>query len=260
MDHWDNTNWEMIKQTIELEKNKQIEVTSEQEYKQLIYKNLKFFGYNFDEIAEYYRNKLISKYLFHDAANGGRSKEWDQESDNFWNVFYKIKNACKDYVDKKYLQPIPKIRNIKDNWYGGIYMIINIKNNMRYIGSTDCFSSRFDSHKYDLRHNKHHCNNLQLAWNEYGENNFKFVKLELINNNDSYQELSLYGRDYLRLRESIWIDKYKSLTYNPQRSLDSFTMERYYHQQEIKRLKNQIKKLKKDVYGNTKNNLKNFIA
>lgn len=61
----------------------------------------------------------------------------------------------------------------------GIYKIENIINNKVYIGSSKNTKARWQKHKALLRHNKHHNNHLQSAWNKYGENSFIFSIVEL---------------------------------------------------------------------------------
>lgn len=56
----------------------------------------------------------------------------------------------------------------------GIYIIENQVNNKKYIGSSVDIKKRWRDHVWYLRHNKHHNSHLQLAWNKYGENVFKF--------------------------------------------------------------------------------------
>ena len=59
----------------------------------------------------------------------------------------------------------------------GVYLIVNIKTNMFYIGSTWDFISRWRGHKYALNGKRHPCAHLQNAWNKYGESFFKFYIL-----------------------------------------------------------------------------------
>lgn len=63
----------------------------------------------------------------------------------------------------------------------GIYIITNIGNGHKYIGSAINIKNRFKRHKKDLRHNRHHSQYLQRAWNRYGPENFKFEVLEPVN-------------------------------------------------------------------------------
>jgi len=61
----------------------------------------------------------------------------------------------------------------------GIYKIKNIINNDCYIGSASyTFNKRWNTHKHQLKNNKHHSIILQRAWNKYGENNFNFEIIE----------------------------------------------------------------------------------
>lgn len=78
----------------------------------------------------------------------------------------------------------------------GVYEIINLINNNRYIGSSNNLTRRIKYHLSTLRHNKHFNKHLQLAWNKYGENNFKINIIEYC-----YE-------DILIKREQFYIDKY----------------------------------------------------
>jgi len=66
-------------------------------------------------------------------------------------------------------------------YIGGIYFIVNKINGKKYIGSTKNFNGRFSKHRMDLRNNRHHSILLQNAWNKYGQDNFDFIKIEIIN-------------------------------------------------------------------------------
>lgn len=70
----------------------------------------------------------------------------------------------------------------------GVYEIVNIITNERYIGSASRvgksnslsgFYVRFDKHKLLLKNNKHHNIHLQRSYNKYGENNFNFNILSI---------------------------------------------------------------------------------
>lgn len=60
----------------------------------------------------------------------------------------------------------------------GIYIIENIINNKKYIGSSIDIDKRWYQHKYNLNNNIHENLYLQNAWNKYGEENFKFQIIE----------------------------------------------------------------------------------
>lgn len=80
----------------------------------------------------------------------------------------------------------------------GIYQIINLKNNNRYIGSSKNINKRKFRHFLDLKNNMHHSLYLQRAYNKYGKENFKFNILEIIND-----------INILYKREQYYIDIFK---------------------------------------------------
>lgn len=63
----------------------------------------------------------------------------------------------------------------------GIYKITCKIDNKIYIGSSDDIIRRWRDHKNCLRRNCHHSKFLQRAWNKYGEDNFSFEIVELVN-------------------------------------------------------------------------------
>lgn len=79
-----------------------------------------------------------------------------------------------------------------------IYKIVCMPNNKVYIGQTNNIKRRLYEHKSTLRHNKHHNEYLQRAFNKYGENSFTFEFIE---------ECNLTNVDD---RERYWIKFYKS--------------------------------------------------
>lgn len=76
----------------------------------------------------------------------------------------------------------------------GIYKIV-CYNNKFYIGSSINIDKRIKDHIRSLNKNKHHNSHLQRAWNEYGENNFKFEVIETI-----------HDISRLLIREKWWMD------------------------------------------------------
>lgn len=88
----------------------------------------------------------------------------------------------------------------------GIYKIINKVNNKCYVGQVGkgigkTFETRWNEHLRDLRRNKHINRNgkpdkLQNAWNKYGEDNFTFDILEVIENLELLDEREVYWIEY----------------------------------------------------------------
>jgi group I intron endonuclease len=56
----------------------------------------------------------------------------------------------------------------------GVYIITNIVNGKRYIGSSKNIFNRLRDHIWDLNSNRHINSHLQNSWNKYSENNFEF--------------------------------------------------------------------------------------
>lgn len=80
----------------------------------------------------------------------------------------------------------------------GVYLILNIINNKKYIGSSINIEHRKYEHFLKLKNNIHNNRYLQRAFNKYGEENFKFIIIELVENKDKLLE-----------REQYWMDLYK---------------------------------------------------
>jgi group I intron endonuclease len=82
----------------------------------------------------------------------------------------------------------------------GVYMIINVSTEERYVGSTRRrFSNRWSEHKHALRKDSSGCPPLQEAWNLHGEDSFRFVILEATQPDDNIE------------REQFWMDHYRVL-------------------------------------------------
>lgn len=79
----------------------------------------------------------------------------------------------------------------------GIYLITNTVTKNRYVGSATHVGRRFNEHKSDLRHKKHHSQHLQKAWNKHGEDVFKF------------EVLAKCPKEYLIKLEQFFIDTLK---------------------------------------------------
>lgn len=80
----------------------------------------------------------------------------------------------------------------------GIYQIKNKANEKIYIGSSINIKDRWRWHNWALKSQKHHSRYLQRAWNKYGEENFIFEILEIVED-----------EHFLLSREQYYLDKYK---------------------------------------------------
>lgn len=87
----------------------------------------------------------------------------------------------------------------------GIYMITNLINNNKYIGSSKNIKQRLFTHRSNLRHNHHHNEHLQNAWNKYGEKNFDYLILEYCSEEDRVAREQYYV-DTLKPEYNISID------------------------------------------------------
>lgn len=80
----------------------------------------------------------------------------------------------------------------------GVYQIKCITNGKIYIGSAVDLLERCEHHRSSLRRGNHRNAHLQAAWIKYGEDNFEFTVLELVDPND------------LLNAEQSWIDQTQS--------------------------------------------------
>lgn len=80
----------------------------------------------------------------------------------------------------------------------GIYEILNIKNNKRYIGQSQKVRARLQKHRRLLIKNEHQNSHLQNAFNKYGIDSFSFNIIEYC----SIEELDF--------KENFYIKSYKS--------------------------------------------------
>lgn len=62
-----------------------------------------------------------------------------------------------------------------DSKKGGIYFIISLNDNKRYVGRSVDISRRIREHRNSLMAQRHRNKHLQNAWNKYGASNFIFV-------------------------------------------------------------------------------------
>lgn len=103
-------------------------------------------------------------------------------------------------------------RGKRGNFICGCYNIINKTTGKVYVGISIHIKERWSIHRQYLRKNKHPNNHLQNAWNKYGENDFEFNMLEVIdfdyNNKDiNYRKAISEKLDKL---EKKYFTKYNS--------------------------------------------------
>jgi group I intron endonuclease len=130
----------------------------------------------------------------------------------------------------------------------GIYKITNKINNKVYIGETLDIRRRWGEHKDNLKNNTHHSYKLQNDWNKYGEKNFEFEIISVLDETIN----GFVGQYVLILYEQEYILKYNSIDngYNIEETLS-----------EIKKGKKIITNIKKDnlllyeYYNRIKNNI-----
>ena len=86
------------------------------------------------------------------------------------------------------------MKKITENLAGvcGVYKIINLINGKIYIGSSKSLRNRLWEHRAKLRHNKHHNDHLQNAWNKYREDNFDYCILETCSEEQQYDREQFY--------------------------------------------------------------------
>lgn len=85
----------------------------------------------------------------------------------------------------------------KDNY--GIYGIVNKTNGKAYVGQTgERFLRRYWHHQWKLRDDSHDNMYLQNAWNKYGEDNFEYVVLEVVEDLSLLDELEIKYIDYYK--------------------------------------------------------------
>ncbi len=92
----------------------------------------------------------------------------------------------------------------------GIYRIVNLVNGKCYVGHASNLRARKAVHFSKLKNNKHGNQHLQDSFNLYGESNFIFEVLEIIEFPSDFSINRKKYRKYLCPYEQKWIDFYNS--------------------------------------------------
>ncbi len=85
----------------------------------------------------------------------------------------------------------------------GIYIIENIFNNHRYVGSSTDLDARWYKHKQDAKKNRHTNAHFQHAWNKYGQQAFEFKVLEVVPDVNDLVTIEQYYIDWLEPEYNI---------------------------------------------------------
>lgn len=94
----------------------------------------------------------------------------------------------------------------------GIYKFTNIINRKIYIGSAKNLRKRFVHHISDLKNNSHHSRHFQNAWNKYGEDNFIYEIIELVEidllltREQYYLDTLLFAQEYINKTSKKFIE------------------------------------------------------
>lgn len=99
----------------------------------------------------------------------------------------------------------------------GIYKITSKINEKVYIGESLDILKRWDEHIKELKNNEHHSYKLQNDWNKYGEDNFEFNIISVLDNSIK----GFIDKYICLIYESKYIEKYNSIDegYNIEYSL-----------------------------------------
>ena len=95
------------------------------------------------------------------------------------------------------------LRKARLNKRPGVYVIQNLVNDKKYIGSSSNAKNRMKIHLNELRKGIHNNTHLQRAWNKYGEKAFKFNIILYCHKED----LLVYEQYYINLFR-VALDKY----------------------------------------------------
>lgn len=89
----------------------------------------------------------------------------------------------------------------------GVYLITNKVNGKVYVGSSKDVARRIKRHKYLLTNGRHDNEHLLNAWNNYGEENFKFEVLEHCPEDARIEREDAYMKQYNSLDREFGYNK-----------------------------------------------------
>lgn len=109
----------------------------------------------------------------------------------------------------------------------GIYKIVNKTNGKYYVGSSNDITGNFGrwyEHKWELKRKSHHNDYLQRSWDKYGENEFDWIVIETVPEN----QLLIIEQRYLDVAKTEQ-DRCYNLTFDataPTRSMNEESKKR----------------------------------
>ncbi len=89
-----------------------------------------------------------------------------------------------------------------------VYMILNLRNNKRYIGASRYMSERWAEHKKFLANCKHPNWKLQMEWDAFGKDTFLFVSLEKLVPDISLEDLHVKEANWIKYFLNLGFDLY----------------------------------------------------
>ena len=119
----------------------------------------------------------------------------------------------------------------------GIYIITNLQNGKRYIGSSKNLYERLYKHFYDLENNKHSNTYLQNSWDKYGGESFIYGILEFVEENYQYN-IEQYYIDCIKPEYNIEQDVVNNTKTKETKNKISNTLKERYKSGEIQLHKN----------------------
>jgi len=86
----------------------------------------------------------------------------------------------------------------------GVFHIKNLVNGKKFIGAGCDINAVMNKYKSELRFGSNRNKILQQEWNEYGEHNFEFSIVELLEKNDDPDH---DYREELNVLEELWLER-----------------------------------------------------
>ena len=117
----------------------------------------------------------------------------------------------------------------------GIYIIVNLQNGKRYIGSSINIYNRLHEHVHNLKNNKAHNQHFQNSWNKYGEECFIYSILEYCNKDIRFEREQFYI-DCLKPEYNLTLNVVANFGHSPSKSTRqkiSDTLKKKYASKEI---------------------------